>query len=713
MKYFNGIIFRALGISLFSLLLLSSFNLIHAANTYDALDLVIDTDLTSIKIGKNLSYFEDKTNSLTIEDISAEKFQKSFIVSKKDSLSLGYSRSTFWVKLNTINPTKQVINWYLEYEYPMIDYLTFFFRVKNDYEKIETGDYLPFSSRPVNYRNFVFPIKGMPGKHTYFLKVKSSGTILIKLVAWELSELNKKKDAEMPILWMSYGILLALVIYNLFIFFSVGEKAYIYLVLVIVPFIFFALITNGYANQYLWTNWTWWGNVCQPFFVYWIIVSTLEFTRAFLNSKENLPIYDKIFRVLVIITVLCFIFPFVGEYYYAIQLAAILSIIGSLVMIAGGTTALIRGYRQAYFYMGSWIFFLGGTLLMLFRVFAIIPDNYFTAWGYQIGFVVMALLFSLGIADMINIIRSEKLLAIDALSESEKKYRGIFENATEGIFQVGTDGKVLTANSAAVSIFGYDSAEDLVQNLINLDNQLFADISRRSEFQRLLGENGRVKDFEFPAFKKDGSIIDASVNLHSVTDENDGIIYYEGIIDDISHRKHAEALTQKNIILEELAISDGLTNIYNHKYIKERLNQEILESQRYNNDLSIIMFDIDHFKDINDDYGHQFGDKVLKKVASIFKSELRATDIPGRYGGEEFLIILPNINTKNAFITAERIRKTIEGVNWGNEELKITISGGISSQYSSGMDDLIRKADSLLYQAKKKGRNRIECKDRN
>ena len=167
-------------------------------------------------------------------------------------------------------------------------------------------------------------------------------------------------------------------------------------------------------------------------------------------------------------------------------------------------------------------------------------------------------------------------------------------------------------------------------------------------------------------------------------------------------------LEQKNKILEELAVTDGLTKIYNHKHIIDRLTSEINGSKRHGNSLSIIMFDIDYFKNINDTYGHPFGDKVLVKVSNTIKEELRSIDEIGRYGGEEFLVILRNTDKEGSFIAADRIRESIELITWDVDGFKVTISGGICTLDNENASELIMKADQGLYSAKKKGRNRIE-----
>lgn len=172
------------------------------------------------------------------------------------------------------------------------------------------------------------------------------------------------------------------------------------------------------------------------------------------------------------------------------------------------------------------------------------------------------------------------------------------------------------------------------------------------------------------------------------------------------------ALSIEKARLFELSITDGLTKLYVHRYFQASLSNEIKRAKRYNKPLSLILFDIDHFKKFNDTYGHQMGDLVLAGVANIVKNKVRNVDIPARYGGEEFAIILPETNVDSAQLVAERLRSSVESYEFispDNIKLKVTISIGIASFPIHATDklELIKFADSALYESKKQGRNRV------
>ncbi len=171
-------------------------------------------------------------------------------------------------------------------------------------------------------------------------------------------------------------------------------------------------------------------------------------------------------------------------------------------------------------------------------------------------------------------------------------------------------------------------------------------------------------------------------------------------------------LQEKNRILDNLAHIDGLTEVYNHRYFQNTLDQEFLRAERNDGSLALILCDIDHFKKFNDTYGHQTGDLVLKKFSSTLQSCLRKYDTLARYGGEEFVIILPETETTEAYEVSEKLRKTIEEtvIEDGRERYTVTASFGIAgcrpnTEDDCSKDSLIQKADEALYAAKNNGRN--------
>lgn len=178
----------------------------------------------------------------------------------------------------------------------------------------------------------------------------------------------------------------------------------------------------------------------------------------------------------------------------------------------------------------------------------------------------------------------------------------------------------------------------------------------------------------------------------------------------VDRLKEKEEIAEKALeALQYISIRDGLTKVFNKKYITDYLEEEVKRSRRYKNKVSIILFDIDFFKSVNDNYGHQIGDYVLVKTAEIIRKNLRETDAVGRYGGEEFMIVLPETDLKSTYYLSNKIREKLSQIQWEfDTEKKITISGGVVENIGESFSKMIGRADQLLYVAKEKGRNRIE-----
>jgi len=172
-----------------------------------------------------------------------------------------------------------------------------------------------------------------------------------------------------------------------------------------------------------------------------------------------------------------------------------------------------------------------------------------------------------------------------------------------------------------------------------------------------------------------------------------------------------EEIEKRELI--EKAIKDHLTKLYNRLYLEEESVREIEKAKRYGYPISLIMFDLDDFKKVNDRFGHNRGDEVLVKFADILRSKIRGTDIPVRFGGEEFVVLLPHASTEEAIKVAERIREEFERTlfRFDSEVIKLTVSAGVSSCEPSeecGLEKLLYKADKALYEAKRSGKNRVE-----
>jgi len=243
---------------------------------------------------------------------------------------------------------------------------------------------------------------------------------------------------------------------------------------------------------------------------------------------------------------------------------------------------------------------------------------------------------------------------------------------------------------------------------------IYEDISQREKFISIVKTEGRVRDFEIVLLSQSGKRIIGSLSADIIRIGTDTYLLTnvsnmtERLLMEQELENKNRELEQLNQVLHRQASIDDLTGIYNHRFIFQRLREEVERADRYQQPLSIMMLDLDHFKTVNDQFGHQTGDIVLHTVAQTIKNTLRHIDVAGRYGGEEFLVILPQTGLEDAVQVAERIREQVEKLTFADKKLRITISIGVSTYGNETESELLGRADRLLYKAKDYGRNRAE-----
>ena len=221
-------------------------------------------------------------------------------------------------------------------------------------------------------------------------------------------------------------------------------------------------------------------------------------------------------------------------------------------------------------------------------------------------------------------------------------------------------------------------------------------------------EDGVPYEFDVRAVLQDGSIRWIHALGQAERDEQGRVARLFGTVrDKTESKRQQQELEAANVRLEALATMDGLTGLKNHRSFQEKLAQEFERSSRYQTPLSVILLDVDHFKQFNDAFGHPAGDEVLKRVAATLQQAARTTDFVARYGGEEFVIVLPETGAQGAVKVAERIREAIAGQAW--ERRAITVSIGVTSLQITAPSPaaLVEEADRALYMSKQNGRNRV------
>lgn len=321
---------------------------------------------------------------------------------------------------------------------------------------------------------------------------------------------------------------------------------------------------------------------------------------------------------------------------------------------------------------------------------------------------------------------SERKAAEDALRESQRFAQSIAEHSTSIIFVFDLQTLSNTYSNRTVADFlGYPPEQiqamggDLLPLMIHPD-----DLPRlRTHLGEFAGRaDGEVVEFEYRARHVSGEwrwIWNRETVFRRLPDGTPSQIL--GTAQDVTDRKATEQrfqdyavvlefqkqeLEKANRQLETLATLDGLTGIKNHRAFQEKLEEEVARSVRYGTPISLLMLDVDHFKQYNDAFGHPVGDEVLKEVARLMGENSRDTDVVARYGGEEFAVLLPQTDGAGAAIIAERIRRAVECASWPGLAVTASLGVAVLTPDTNG-GDLIAAADRALYQSKASGRNRV------
>lgn len=310
-------------------------------------------------------------------------------------------------------------------------------------------------------------------------------------------------------------------------------------------------------------------------------------------------------------------------------------------------------------------------------------------------------------------VASERLqMANQNLLLASRRFEELFAGMPVASFTFDSEGMIHEWNRAAETLFRRSAQQSVLRSVWSVLGEGDSSFWDRDMVTRIFeGESIQNQDWTFGV--PDGDSRHLVANIFALRGVNGEIIGAISANLDITERKEAErrieeqklALEEANEKLETLAVTDGLTGLSNHRRFQEEVESAFASHVRLNFPLSLILLDVDHFKQYNDAFGHPAGDDVLKKVASILTATSRNYEVVARYGGEEFAVLLPGTSKEQAMLASERFRIAIERENW--QMRQITASFGVASlePLMSNPRDLIQHADAALYASKQNGRN--------
>ncbi len=602
--------------------------------SYGAEPLITSTAQPHYGLGHRLQYIEDKTGELTLPEVTSSALKALWQESQVETPNFGIAaNSAYWFAIPLFNDDLYIANWLLEIGNPTIDSIELYTLPKSglmegEYShRLDGGNQYPFSQRQRQDPHFLFPISLEPQQVTWlYLRVKNSNAMKLPLTLWQEEAYTSQRQTELLIQGAYFGMMVIMTIYNLFVYFSLRDKSYLYYVLFVVTFSAWMFIEKGLAFQYIWPNGVWQNSQLYPVLASISIGMTALFTNEYLSLRSNHPTYYRILYCLSLIWIVITLCAFVLPVSFVMTLIPLVALPGGALLLLAGLLMWKAGLVAARYYTIAWTAVIIGAMTYTLLILGIAPSNIFTENALQVGSILEVFLLSLGLANRINTARKEKEAAL--LESVELK-------------------------------------TTIQKTKLNFQQKINKELE------------GRVQERTQALEATLGKLAEVNKKLHV------------------------------------LSTTDGLTGVMNRRFFDENYPIEWLRARREKLPLSIIVVDIDYFKKVNDNYGHSAGDECLKIVASTLKNLVkRPADAVSRFGGEEFVMTLPNTDLLGASYLAEHIREHIEAlrIDIPDHNLQLTISLGVATTIPSAEvepEALFCLADDALYTAKDNGRNQV------
>ncbi|GEM_PF-2999099 len=681
----------------------------------------------SLELSSHVEYMADPSGALTIEEVRHGDFPGRFRSwSGAGAFNQGYANTVYWLRFPVAVAADGPPRLLLEVRYFSLESLALFTpngeRIRGGLERSATPQIWP-------HRFPTFRIQPDTEPEYYYLRLSSRGSLTLPLTLWTPEAFAAKTERGYLLLGLYFGGLLALALFNFLLFLSLRDQRYLLYVLYAGFFGVGLLALEGVGNQFLWPASPRLSTLASNGAFSLAAVFAVLFAQRFLDSRHFTP---RLNRLLTLVAVI-----FAGNALIAlsgvgIQFSSRLLSLGVPVASVGilitASLAYRRGSRGARFFLLAWGILLVSSIVGGLRNLGWVATTPLTSNILPLGSAGEMILLALALADRIHVERADRAAAqeealaakqqlVANLADSERRLeqkvaertaeaeasrqhlQSILENSPVGIAFLDGSRRIRQVNQAFLDLFPYREE----QVLDAIPDGLYAS---RAEYERIGREaypilrDGGTYDTVAQMRGADGQAFPAALHGRALNadDLSEGFIW---ILQDISEQKRLEA----ELIHE--ASHDRLTGVYNRKHFEEILDAEIERAQRYSHSFSLVMFDIDHFKAFNDTYGHAIGDIVLKRTAERAHAELRATDSLARWGGEEFMVMLPETPIGNAERLAERLRKA---VLVADEDSRSAVSISLAvTEYEMGeaADTTLRRLDDGLYRAKAEGRNRV------
>ncbi len=691
---------------------------------------------------------EDPSGQLEISDVISPPYANQFEAhSKQSAPNFSYTRSAIWLKLAVQNLDPQN-HWILYMDYPLLDQVDLYiYDRQHVIFQQQSGAAFPFRTRDVDHRNIAFRIPPSFAGGDVYIRVQSQYAVITGATIMDLESFTFFSQKEYMLLGLYYGMVLLVFLTILSLYILTKTKDYLYYLLYTLSVGLFLWVYNGLAFQYWWPDHPWWARQCLVFFITLASASVVLLTSKILPIKKHAPVFSKLVKALWIAAACITPLTLVLDFTFAMRLGIAIVLVSAVTGLYAAVLCWRKQYRPARYLLIGWLGLALGVFLTSGRSLGWLPDSFMTMYGVQMGFTAQIILITTGLADRIYLLKQQKELAQEKnrkLALERQKLRHV---------------QMLNKMSEEIS-FDQDFPDVVEKMLVYIRQQVPYDYScflvkkgdRFLPFARLSQDGSAAIErrdktpFAEPVFTEALTKQEPMVfnHIHKISPfayyphhygTRSAIVVpmrysenYAGIM--VLERKSkkfsnlevsmaesfaGQASTHiENVQLFQevriLTIKDELTGLYNRRYLYTQGQKEFLKAQRYQTPLSVVIFDIDDFKAVNDRYGHAAGDTVLKALARRCLAQLRSIDIASRYGGEEFVLILPQTAIVDGQKAAERLRIAIASdtisVN-DHDCITITASFGVASlKQDRDFETLLGRADAALLEAKRTGKNK-------
>ena len=378
---------------------------------------LILSDKTDVyPLGQHLKLLEDKQANLTIKDVRTPIIARSFKPNKKTSPGFGFTTSAYWAKFDLNNRSNQTKRWLFEIAFPLHDEVEVYVFNTNGpllsrqtpSQQWQTGDSLPFASRPYDNHNFVFPLVLQPQQTVaVYVRLKSDNSMLLPFTLWSVDSFNATNVRSILGLGLYYGIMLVMMLYNAFVYVSVRDKSYLFYIIYLLFFSLSVLNINGLGMQFLWPNAPWWSNQGFMIFMFQTAFWGVLFSQHFLRLKTQAPLLNHLFNLMSVLSLLAMMMAIYTYPKYSLYLSVVIAVAFVSLIMTAAIYLFKQNYRPARFFLLAWTGFLVGVVMRMLFSTGVISGDFIFQHGVQLGSAIEVILLSLALADRINALKEQ------------------------------------------------------------------------------------------------------------------------------------------------------------------------------------------------------------------------------------------------------------------------------------------------------------------